>query len=126
MIEKIFTDRAPAAIGPYSQAVNIGMMIFISGQLPIDPQNGTIPNDIEAQTRQSLNNIKAIIEKAGVSMDKIIKTTVFLSDMSNFTKMNQVYNTFFSEGCYPARSTVEVARLPKDSMVEIEAIACIC
>ena len=99
-------------------------MIFTSGQLPIDPQNGAMPEGIELQTRQSLLNIKAILETAGATMAQIVKTTVFLSDMNNFTKMNQVYNTFFSKGQYPARSAVEVAGLPKDAMVEIEAIAC--
>jgi 2-iminobutanoate/2-iminopropanoate deaminase len=124
MKEMICANNAPAAIGPYSQAVKTEMMIFTSGQLPIDPQNGAMPEGIELQTRQSLLNIKAILETAGATMAQIVKTTVFLSDMNNFTKMNQVYNTFFSKGQYPARSAVEVAGLPKDAMVEIEAIAC--
>lgn len=122
--EKIInTDHAPAAIGPYAQAVAIDSLVITSGQLPIDPATGAFPEGIAAQTRQSLTNVKAILEAAGLGMDKVIKTTVFLSDMNNFGAMNEVYATFFSEGNYPARSAVEVARLPKDALVEIEVIA---
>lgn len=119
----INTDHAPAAIGPYAQAVAIDSLVITSGQLPIDPATGAFPEGIAAQTRQSLTNVKAILEAAGLGMDKVIKTTVFLSDMNNFGAMNEVYATFFSEGSYPARSAVEVARLPKDALVEIEVIA---
>lgn len=119
----INTDHAPAAIGPYAQAVAIDSLVITSGQLPIDPATGAFPEGIAAQTRQSLTNVKAILEAAGLGMDKVIKTTVFLSDMNNFGAMNEVYATFFSEGNYPARSAVEVARLPKDALVEIEVIA---
>ena len=119
----ISTAKAPAAIGPYSQAVQTGGLVITSGQLPIDPATGAFPEGIQAQTRQSLTNVKAILEEAGVSMDSVVKTTVFLSDMNNFGAMNEVYATFFTEGCYPARSAVEVARLPKDALVEIEVIA---
>ena len=119
----INTDHAPAAIGPYAQAVAIDSLVITSGQLPIDPATGAFPEGIAAQTRQSLTNVKAILEAAGLGMDKVIKTTVFLSDMNNFGAMNEVYVTFFSEGNYPARSAVEVARLPKDALVEIEVIA---
>lgn len=119
----ISTVKAPAAIGPYSQAVQTGGLVITSGQLPIDPATGAFPEGIQAQTRQSLTNVKAILEEAGVSMDSVIKTTVFLSDMNNFGAMNEVYATFFTEGSYPARSAVEVARLPKDALVEIEVIA---
>ncbi len=119
----ISTAKAPAAIGPYSQAVQTGGLVITSGQLPIDPATGAFPEGIQAQTRQSLTNVKAILEEAGVSMDSVIKTTVFLSDMNNFGAMNEVYATFFTEGSYPARSAVEVARLPKDALVEIEVIA---
>ena len=117
------TDKAPAAIGPYAQAVEIDGLVITSGQLPIDPATGAFPEGIAEQTRQSLTNVKSILAEAGLGMDKVVKTTVFLSDMNNFGAMNEVYATFFSEGNYPARSAVEVARLPKDALVEIEVIA---
>ena len=116
MKQVVSTDRAPAAIGPYAQAVTLNGLIITSGQLPIDPATGAFPEGIQAQTRQSLTNVKAILEAAGSSM-------VFLSDMNNFGAMNEVYATFFTEGSYPARSAVEVARLPKDALVEIEVTA---
>ena len=119
----INTDKAPAAIGPYAQAVEIDNLVITSGQLPIDPATGAFPEGIAEQTRQSLTNVKSILAEAGLGMDKVIKTTVFLSDMNNFGAMNEVYSTFFGEGGYPARSAVEVARLPKDALVEIEVIA---
>lgn len=119
----INTDKAPAAIGPYAQAVEIDNLVITSGQLPIDPATGAFPEGIAEQTRQSLSNVKSILAEAGLGMDKVIKTTVFLSDMNNFGAMNEVYATFFGEGGYPARSAVEVARLPKDALVEIEVIA---
>jgi len=117
------TDKAPAAIGPYSQGIITGNLIFSSGQLPLNPETGIFPEGIAKQTKQSLENVKAILEKAGSSMDAVIKTTVFLSDMNNFAAMNEVYATFFKDGSYPSRSAIEVARLPKDALVEIEAIA---
>ena len=119
----IATTNAPGAIGPYSQARLMGDLLITSGQLPLDPATGVFPEGIEAQTRQSLTNVKAILEAAGLTMDSVVKTTVFLSDMNNFGAMNEVYATFFTEGSYPARSAVEVARLPKDALVEIEVIA---
>lgn len=119
----VSTEKAPAAIGPYAQAVEKGGLIFTSGQLPIDPATGTFPAGIEAQTAQSLTNVGAILAAAGASMDDVLKTTVFLSDMNDFAAMNKVYATFFSEGCFPARSAVQAARLPKDALVEIEVIA---
>ena len=119
----IHTENAPVAVGPYSQAIAYGGLIITSGQLPIDPSTGCFPETVEEQTRQSLLNVKAILESAGSGMDKVIKTTVFLSDMNNFAAMNSIYATFFAEGAYPARSAVEVARLPKDALVEIEVIA---
>ena len=121
--KEINTERAPAAIGPYAQAVAVDGLVITSGQLPIDPSTGSFPEGIAEQTRQSLTNVKAILAEAGVGMDRVIKTTVFLSDMNNFGAMNEVYATFFGEGGYPARSAVEVARLPKDALVEIEVIA---
>jgi 2-iminobutanoate/2-iminopropanoate deaminase len=124
-IQIIQTDQAPAAIGPYSQAVKTGNLLFISGQLPIDPTTGTIvPGDIQAQTRQALNNVKAIVTAAGGSMASIVKTTVFLADMDDFPKVNETYGAFFSGG-YPARACIEVSRLPKDAAVEVEAVALI-
>ena len=117
------TAKAPAAIGPYAQAVKTEGLLITSGQLPIDPATGAFPEGIKAQTQQSLTNVKAILEEAGLTMDSVIKTTVFLSDMNNFGAMNEVYATFFTEGSFPARSAVEVARLPKDALVEIEVIA---
>ena len=119
----ISTSAAPAAIGPYSQAIDLGSIVITSGQLPIDPATGAFPEGIKEQTRQSLTNVKSILKAAGLSMDAVAKTTVFLSDMNNFGAMNEVYATFFTEGSYPARSAVEVARLPKDALVEIEVIA---
>ena len=119
----ISTDQAPAAIGPYSQAIEFNGMVITSGQIPIIPATGTFPEGIREQTRQSLTNVKAILAAAGTDMDHVVKTTVFLSDMNNFGAMNEVYATFFTEGSYPARSAVEAARLPKDALVEIEVIA---
>ncbi|MCF2671493.1 RidA family protein [Butyricicoccus pullicaecorum] len=123
MKKVISTEHAPAAIGPYAQAVAANGMVYTSGQLPIDPATGAFPEGIAAQTRQSLTNVKAILAEASVGMDRVVKTTVFLSDMNNFAAMNEVYAEFFSEGGYPARSAVEVARLPKDALVEIEVVA---
>ena len=124
MKKVLATNNAPAAIGPYSQAIHADKSVFVSGQLPIDPATGEFAGaDIAAQTKQSLTNVKAILAEAGTGMDQVIKTTVFLSDMNNFGAMNEVYATFFGEGSYPARSAVEVARLPKDALVEIEVTA---
>ena len=121
----ISTTNAPAAIGPYSQAIDCGAFLITSGQVPFDPATGVIvEGGIEEQTRQSLNNVKAILEAAGLTMDNVVKTTVFLQNMGDFAAMNAVYAEFFTEGQYPARSAVEVAALPKGALVEIEAIAC--
>ena len=119
----ISTEKAPAAIGPYSQGIQAGSLIITSGQLPIDPATGAFPATIEEQTRQSLENCKAVLAAAGAAMENVIKTTVFLSDMNNFGAMNEVYAECFGEGGYPSRSAVEVARLPKDALVEIVVIA---
>jgi len=123
-MKKISTEKSPAAIGPYSQAIKINDMIFTSGQIPFDAEGKLISDDVQEQTRQSLNNVKNILEEAGSSMDNVIKCTVFISNMDDFSKINEVYQEFFSEP-YPARSCVEVARLPRDVKVEIEAIAII-
>jgi len=120
--QTVSTQNAPAAIGPYSQGVKVGNLIFTSGQLPINPQSGELVAAIEGATKQSLDNVKAILESAGSSMDKIVKTVVFLRDMNDFVAMNAVYATYFPSNP-PARSAVQVARLPKDAILEIEAIA---
>ena len=118
----INTDRAPAAIGPYSQAVSAGNMLFTSGQLGINPATGNLAEGVEAQTRQSLENIAAILESAGYARTDVIKTTVFIKDMNDFGTVNRIYSAFFGDH-KPARSCVEVARLPKDGLVEIEVVA---
>lgn len=123
MKEIVATERAPRAIGPYSQAVRSGNLLFASGQIPIDPATGEfIAGGIAEQTEQVLRNVSAILEAAGGSLDQVIKTTVFLADMDDFTAMNEVYGRFFGENP-PARATVQAARLPRDARVEIEAIA---
>ncbi|MGO3412663.1 RidA family protein [Kluyvera intermedia] len=121
----INTPNAPAAIGPYVQGVNLGSMVITSGQLPVNPQDGSMSDDIAVQARQSLENVKAIVEAAGLSVGNIVKTTVFVKDLNNFAVINAAYEAFFTEhnATFPARSCVEVARLPKDAGVEIEVIA---
>ena len=117
------TTKAPGAIGPYSQGYEVNGFVFTSGQIPVDPATGQVVEaTIQAQTTQSLTNVKNILEAAGASLDNVVKTTVFLKDMNDFVEMNRVYNTFFQTDC-PARAAIQVARLPKDVMVEIEAIA---
>ena len=119
----ISTKKAPAAIGPYSQAIRIGNLVYTSGQIPIDPATGVfVEGGIKEQTRQSLTNVKVILEEAGLSMSNVVKTTVFMADMGDFADMNSVYAEFFTEP-YPARSAVAVKTLPKGSLVEIEVIA---
>lgn len=123
MNNAISTEKAPAAIGPYSQAVKSGDTIYVSGQLPIDPATGAFAgDDITAQTRQSLTNIRSILEAAGTDMSKVVKTTVLLKSIADFAAMNEVYAQFFSEP-YPARAAFQVAALPKDALVEIECVA---
>lgn len=118
----ISTSKAPAAIGPYSQAIQVGNLVYTSGQLPIDPATGQFPEGgIKEQTRQSLTNVKVILEGAGLSMASVVKTTVFMADMDDFAEMNSVYAEFFAEP-YPARSAVAVKTLPKNALVEIEVI----
>jgi 2-iminobutanoate/2-iminopropanoate deaminase len=121
MKKAIATKNAPAAIGPYAQGIDTGSLVFTSGQVPINPESGLIPEGITAQTEQSLENVKAILEEAGLTMNNVVKATVFLKDMNQFADMNKVYESYFTD--YPARSAVEVARLPKDVLVEIEVIA---
>ena len=125
MKQVINTSKAPAAIGPYSQAIRVGNLIYTSGQIPIDPATGVfVEGGIKEQTRQSLSNIKAILEEAGISMSNVVKTTVFLADMNDFADMNAVYAEFFEEP-YPARSAVAVKSLPKGALVELDVVATI-
>lgn len=122
-MKALHTDKAPAAIGPYSQAIEVNGMIFASGQIPLDPATGNVvEGGIKEQTRQALTNAKAIMEAAGLSMANVVKTTVFMADMADFAAMNEVYATFFSKP-YPARSAVAVKALPKGVLVEVECIA---
>ena len=121
--EVISSEAAPKAVGPYSQAIKAGNFLFISGQLALNPKTGEIVSGgIEAQTKQSIENIKSILSSAGASLRDVVKTTVFLKDMEQFAQMNKVYQEYFGAGA-PARSTVEVAKLPRDGLVEIESIA---
>jgi 2-iminobutanoate/2-iminopropanoate deaminase len=120
----IKTNNAPEAIGPYSQAVKSGPLLFVSGQIPINPATGTISGDIKEQTRQSLENLKAILLASGTSLGNVLKTTVFLKNLDDFTVMNEIYREYFPKDA-PARSTVEVSRIPRGALVEIEAIAAI-
>lgn len=122
MKEPISTAAAPAAIGPYSQAIKADCLIFCSGQLPINPETGTMPEGIKEQTRQSLANVKAILETEGLGIDSVVKTTVLLADMSLFAEMNEVYGETFSQP-FPARSAFAVKALPMEALVEIEVIA---
>ena len=117
----ISTDKAPAAIGPYSQAIEVNNMVFTSGVIPVNPPTGEIPEGIEAQARQAIGNLVALLKESGVEAENVIKTTVFIKNMDDFGKVNEVYSEFFKKD-YPARSCVEVARLPKDVLIEIEAI----
>ena len=123
MKEIISTDKAPAAIGPYSQAVKVGNLLFTSGMIPIDPETNTlVEGGIEVQAGRALQNVKALLEASGTSMDKVVKTVVFIKNMDDFAKVNEIYAKYFTSD-FPARSCVEVARLPKDVLIEMEAIA---
>ena len=118
----ISTDKAPAAIGPYSQAIEVNGMVYTSGIIPVDPATGNIPEGSKEQAKQALTNLSNLLQAAGTSMDNVIKTTVFIKEMNDFVAINEVYATYFT-GAFPARICVEVARLPTDVMLEIEAIA---
>ena len=123
MKKVISTSKAPAAIGPYSQAIQVGNLVFASGQIPIDPVTGSfVAGGVKEQARQSLTNVKAILDEAGLTLDNVVKTTVFLADMNDFSDVNAVYAEFFAEP-YPARSAVAVKTLPKGALLEIEVIA---
>ena len=121
MAKVISTDKAPGAIGPYSQAIEVNNMVYTSGVIPVDPATGVIPEGVEAQAKQALSNLKNLIEAAGADISQVVKTTVFIKEMNDFAKINEIYATYFTEP-FPARSCVEVARLPKDVLLEIEAI----
>lgn len=118
----IATDKAPAALGPYSQAIEVNGMVYTSGVIGVNPATGEVSDTIEGQTTQVFENLKAVLEAAGTCLDNAVKTTVFVKDMNDFAKVNEIYATYF-EGAFPARSCVEVARLPKDFLIEIEVIA---
>ena len=122
MLEKVYTSNAPEAIGPYSQAIKCGNMLFTSGQIPINPADGKIPGGIKAQTQQAIANVTAILNEAGLTLDNVVKTTVYLADMGDFQAMNEVYGEHFPAP-FPARSAVAVRELPKKVLVEIEVIA---
>lgn len=126
MKTQLNSDCAPGAIGPYSQAVKAGNFIYVSGQLPIDAKTGEMPDDIKLQTKQSLENIIAILKEAGANLDHVVKSTVYLDDMSNFAPMNEVYAEYFKGGVYPARAAFAVKELPKKAKVEIEVVAFHC
>lgn len=123
MVEEVSTTKAPEAVGPYSQALAGGGVLCVSGQLPINPEDGKMAEDVKAQTYQSLSNLKVVVKAAGLEMSDVLKTTVYLSDIAYFGEMNQVYGEFF-EKPYPARAAFQVAALPKGAKVEIEAIVC--
>lgn len=118
----VSTEKAPAAIGPYSQATKLGEMIYTSGMIPVNPESGQVPEGIKAQADQALSNLKALLEAAGSGLEQVVKTTVFIKDMNDFAQINEVYAGYFTSNP-PSRSCVEVARLPKDVLIEVEAIA---
>lgn len=122
MKKAISTNKAPAAIGPYSQAIEVGEMIYTSGVIPVNPESGEIPQGVQEQARQVFKNMTALLNAAGSSMESVVKTTVFIKDMNDFGAINEIYAEYFP-GIFPARSCVEVARLPKDVLLEVEAIA---
>ena len=121
-MKEIFTDKAPAAIGPYSQGFEVNGMVYLSGQIPVNPADGSVGEGIEAQAEQVMKNMKNLLEAAGTSVDQVVKTSVFIKNMDDFATINGIYAKYFAKDC-PARSCVEVARLPKDVLLEMEAIA---
>lgn len=121
-LKLVATEKAPAAVGPYSQGVQVGNLVFTSGQIPLVPETGELISDIEKATRQSLDNVKAILEEAGTSLEKVVKVNIFVADINDFGKINEIYAEYFSNH-KPARSLVEVSNIPKGGVIEIEAIA---
>ena len=122
MIKQIATDKAPGAIGPYSQALDLGDLVFVSGQIPVDPASGKMADSVEAQAKQALTNLKNVLAAAGLEMKNVVKTVVFLADLADFAVVNEIYASFF-EAPFPARSCVEVAAIPKGAKLEIECVA---
>lgn len=122
MTKVVKTNKAPGAIGPYSQGIDIGNMIFFSGQIPLDPETGVMPEGIEAKTRRALDNVKGLLESQNLTFKNVVKTTVFLDNINDFATMNGIYAEYFEEP-YPARSAVEVAKLPKGALLEVEVVA---
>jgi len=122
MLTKIETEKAPAALGPYSQAIDTGNLLFISGQLGIDPASGELPESFDAQAKNVMSNLKAILEKAGYGFDQVVKATIYLADMADFAKTNEIYGAYFTQH-KPARACIQVAALPKNGKIEIELIA---
>ena len=122
MTKVVKTNKAPGAIGPYSQGIDIGNMIFFSGQIPLDPETGVMPEGIEAQTRRAFDNVKGLLESQNLTFKNVVKTTVFLDNINDFATMNGIYAEYFEEP-YPARSAVEVAKLPKGALLEVEVVA---
>ncbi|MDO4299523.1 MAG: RidA family protein [Lachnospiraceae bacterium] len=122
MKQAISTDKAPAAIGPYSQAIEVNGMVYTSGVIPVNPATGEIPEGVQAQAEQAISNLCALLKASGTSAENVVKTTVFIKEMNDFGAINEIYAKYFT-GVYPARSCVEVARLPKDVLIEIEAVA---
>ena len=120
----VYTDKAPAAIGPYSQAIILNGVLFTSGQIPVDPETGVIPEGIEAQAEQVMKNMKNLLEAAGTSIDQVVKTSVFIKNMDDFATINGIYAKYFEKDC-PARSCIQIAALPKGAIVEVEAIAAV-
>ena len=118
----VVPPKAPKAVGPYSQGITVGDLVFTSGQLPLNPDTNEMPQGIEAQAKQSLDNVKAVVEAAGSDMSKVVKVTIFLKDLNDFGKVNEIYGTYFTKN-YPARSCVQVARIPRDALIEVEAVA---
>lgn len=121
MVKEVYTDKAPAAIGPYSQAIQAGDYVFVSGQIPVDPKTGEVVEGIENQTKQVMENMKAVLEEAGASFSQVVKFTIFINSMEDFATINEIYGSYL-EKPYPARATVEVSRLPKDVLVEMDAV----
>ncbi|WP_010097718.1 RidA family protein [Ornithinibacillus scapharcae] len=121
MVKEVFTEKAPAAIGPYSQAIEVGNLLFVSGQIGINPETGEVVTGIEAQTKQVMENLKHIIDQAGADFSQVAKFTIYLSSMDDFATINEIYGGYLTKP-YPARATIEVSRLPKDVLVEIDAI----
>lgn len=121
MIKEVYTDKAPAAIGPYSQAIQAGDYLYVSGQIPVDPKTGEVVEGIENQTKQVMENMKAVLNEAGASFSQVVKFTIFINSMDDFATINEIYGSYL-EKPYPARATVEVSRLPKDVLVEMDAV----